>query len=89
MRQCAFCNRDANSGEHIWSDWIGRLFTSRHYSFRHGYTEESPVRSWQAPTISVKAKVVCTDCNNTWMSDIESNARDTLAGIIRHGRQVS
>jgi len=89
MRQCAFCNNDASSGEHLWSDWIGRLFTSRGYNFRHLNTEGDIAERWQAPTISTKAKVVCRHCNNTWMSDIETDAKSTLSEMIHLAAPVS
>jgi hypothetical protein len=89
MRQCAFCNSDASSGEHLWSDWIGRLFTSSGYNFRHVNTDGNLSQRWQAPSLSTKAKVICRECNNTWMSTIESDAKSALAEMIRLAAPVS
>ena len=89
MRQCAFCSNDASSGEHLWSDWIGRLFTSSGYNVRHRNSSGNLVKLWRAPTTGVKTNFVCRECNNTWMSDIELNARATVGDIIRYGAQVS
>ena len=41
------------------------------------------VKKWVSKELNWKAKVVCAECNNTWMSDIEhSHAKPALADLI-------
>jgi hypothetical protein len=78
------------SGEHLWSAWIGKLFADYKgiYSFRTGISEQTTNR-WKSRSIDMKAHVVCEGCNNTWMSDLEQQARTTMKDMIRNAGWVS
>ncbi len=41
------------------------------------------VADWSSDKLDWKARVVCEQCNNTWMSDIESNAKSVMSNLIR------
>jgi len=89
---CAFCPETANSGEHIFADWIGRLLTKRitHYVFRDTSPVDRTERKWVGRKLDRKfKKSVCKQCNSTWMSDIDNAARHTLGDIIRYRAPVS
>jgi len=92
MRTCAFCPSVNLTKEHIWGDWIngilpqpGNEFTTRRKTAADGDFEE-----WKTVGIIQTAKIVCADCNNGWMSNLESqHAKPTLSDMIRYGGAVS
>jgi len=91
MKQCAFCLRPAKmTREHIWSAWIGRLFDDQEINFYAigGVTPEDTAH-WKSRSIDAKASVVCEQCNNGWMSDLDAEASITMSNMIRYGSGVS
>jgi hypothetical protein len=67
-RQCLFCSNPVNSREHIWSDWILKdLKSAKPIRIRIG--KRTDVWS-DKPEVLVKC--VCDQCNNGWMSRLES-----------------
>lgn len=87
-KECAFCPTTADiTGEHIWSDWINRLLSVTHVTFRKLDNEGSTLKQWFATELNMKPKVVCAKCNNTWMSDIESKyAKPAMVDLILGNR---
>jgi hypothetical protein len=94
-RLCLFCDRNANSAEHMWSDWMGPHFAKG----AHDKSHESFTRLSQSaeflpsdrilhghPTTR-KLRVVCRNCNNGWMSQLESAAKPYIEPMII-GRRV-
>ena len=89
---CAFCPESANlTGEHLFADWIDKILTkaTTHYTFHEIDSATLEYRKWSRRHLDRKAKVVCGDCNNTWMSDIDNAARNTLKDVIRYRAPVS
>lgn len=93
-RQCVFCDNTASSCEHIWSEWTHKLFETTSNSSHHGrYLEKSDnadgsyvaaghlLRPGDVST--VKVRVVCTECNNGWMSRLEEEVRPFLERMIQ------
>ena len=81
-RQCAFCSQIANlTGEHLWSDWIGKLLGTRKYTFTRIEPDGRELR-WEGNELNLKAKVVCENCNSGWMSDLESATKPFLKDMI-------
>jgi hypothetical protein len=82
-RECAFCPSTAKlSAEHIWSDWMNELFPGEK-SFQIMNEQMTVTERWSSPQLDWKAKVVCKPCNETWMSEIESqHAKPALADLI-------
>ncbi|SRR5258708_5726783 len=70
--KCAFCPKPADSGEHIWDDWICRLpiFKNVKVMVREQLSPEQQVREWLSVGLGQKKKTVCAKCNNEWMSDV-------------------
>lgn len=72
---CAFCPATANiTGEHLWSDWASRVLGPRKYNL-HREMPDGRVLRWATKGLNEKAPVVCGDCNNGWMSDIEGELK--------------
>ena len=93
MSKCAFCIRRATlNGEHIFSNWMNRLFGPGTNSivFRQNDENKNVVRKWTADMLNLKTRVVCPDCNSGWMSRLEEHhAKPALQDMIRHGSAVS
>ena len=82
--------------EHVWPDWIGRMF----FDYKRGdhaplaphrassSLKHEPDREWTAPSFTSEAKVVCKDCNEGWMNDLEAAAKPILAPMLRGKRVV-
>ena len=88
MRACAFCAREADSREHVWSAWIGDLFKSPGYNFHRFNIGTGGLKKWRRPTLDEKSKVVCCECNHGWMSDLEGRSKVAFSGMIRDGAEV-
>jgi hypothetical protein len=72
------------SKEHLFSEWMGELFGEgkKNTFFRYSYTEKY-FNKWESQKLDVTAKVVCENCNNNWMSDIETKlAKPALSPMI-------
>jgi hypothetical protein len=83
MKECAFCEHTGKlSAEHIASDWMRDLFPGRRTAwFISGEARER--RDFKTDSMDWKARVVCENCNNTWMSDIEKkHAKPALTPLI-------
>jgi len=88
-RKCAFCPSTAKiSGEHIWSQWMASLFPSAAVNFSKIEKDGSVSRQWRMSGLDMTANVVCKVCNETWMSNIESEyAKPAMSDLIL-GKQV-
>ena len=91
MRECAFCpNKAALTGEHLISNWVNKLLEGKthHYSiFQRSYGTRPT--TWNDKRLNLRANVVCQKCNSGWMSDIDSEAKAALKGIILNDSPVS
>jgi hypothetical protein len=91
-RVCAFCPETANlTGEHLYADWIDRILTTTttRYVFTDINPQDKTTRSFGGRHLDRQFKAVCGDCNNTWMSDIDNDARNILKDIIGYAAPVT
>lgn len=96
IRACVFCGGKPLTTEHVWPDWIGRLFFGYSKDGRaplapHRASTSLPResdREWTAPSFDTKVRVVCTECNNGWMSDLEVAAKPILVRMLTGKRVV-
>jgi len=77
-RQCTFCPDQADSREDIYPVWllekIGNVGPFLHKMVGVPDTEiDTPIR---------KAKVVCANCNQGWMSSLESETKPIMSPLI-------
>ena len=83
MNECAFCDHKGTlSAEHIASAWMRELFPGRRTAwFKNDKMTER--KRFETDTMDWKARVVCVNCNNTWMSNIEKDhAQPALTPLI-------
>jgi hypothetical protein len=89
MKKCAFCPTVAAlSAEHCWAVWISELMPVNIFNLTRR-NQDGTFNQWQSNELNVKAKVVCKRCNNEWMSQLEQDAKDTLANMMLYGSPVS
>jgi hypothetical protein len=88
---CIFCPnpRTTKRGEHVWDDWLNRKdgkeiydpSTTSYYGLGGKLIRQHP-----SVRMDVTSDVVCTRCNNEWMSDLSGRAKPLLEPIIRDSR---
>jgi hypothetical protein len=66
-KQCLFCANEANSKEHLWSDWILKRLGTQPTRIKMGKARASTI-----PHSVIEVRCVCIPCNGDWMSDSES-----------------
>lgn len=76
------------TGEHVWSDWLNRE-EAKGYTFRRKTSGEVVLKEWKSQSINLRVRLVCKDCNSTWMSDLEAAMEQSLGRAIRHAEPVS
>ena len=90
-KKCIFCLREAKmSGEHIWSDWMGKLLPAKsRYYMRHLDPVTKTESRWQSSGLDMTTKVVCEPCNNGWMSQLENRVKAVLKDMFLYGKKVT
>jgi hypothetical protein len=88
MQECAFCDSIAKmSAEHLWSEWMGRLFPKGGITVRQITHDGTISREWASSKINIKLPVVCEPCNTGWMSRLENeHAKPAMRELILGGR---
>jgi len=93
-RKCVFCEvNNANSREHFYSGWMHDLLPlgpegtySGEFIEEHPKTREVGKRYKRVKPgelFTKKMKVVCGQCNNGWMSQLDEAAKPLLTPIIK------
>jgi hypothetical protein len=86
-RQCIFCDHPANSYEHIFPDWINKIFppgkigpvASISTQVVIGNDDATNQKTFPANKLAqLTAKIVCCCCNGGWMGDMEGRASQLL-----------
>lgn len=83
-RSCIFClSRRDLTGEHVFPVWLGKaLGESATRVGKQEFTrDDRVVRSYTAPGFSLRSNVVCKQCNNGWMSRLESSVKPVLEPV--------
>jgi hypothetical protein len=82
-RVCTFCQNKSRTltSEHIFPDWLSKKFSSGIFGIIE-VTSDDGKKTWKKPLFQDKANIVCADCNNGWMSDIETAAKPILEKLI-------
>jgi|ERR1700733_3821624 len=87
-KACAFCassNRKITR-EHIIPEWIGELFAAvGTVTIEEGHPDRA-MRSYDLTPFDQTVRAVCDQCNNGWMSRLETAVQPFLGPMIRHGR---
>ncbi len=88
LRACLFCGTSQVklTGEHLWDDWLNQDVPNQ--TVENFRTLNEDTTTWRSRRIDRTVKSVCGKCNNGWMSDLSSEAKQTLEGMIRQLRQT-
>jgi hypothetical protein len=82
-RTCLFCEGTPVSLEHVWPEWTAAVWVDAP-SYTHDYKSgDELIRSWPALGPDVTAKVVDKNCNDGWMSTLETRAKPLLVPMAR------
>lgn len=88
QRRCIYCKREGLTREHVFPQWVLRLFESYpdgrltlYFNFADP-NRDSITREWSAPRTEVVVRRVCSSCNNGWMSKLEETARPVVERLI-------
>ena len=66
-KQCLFCDNEANSKEHLWSDWILQRLGTQPTRIKMG---KAAAKVMDHSVVEVRC--VCVPCNGGWMSTLEA-----------------
>lgn len=95
MIPCAFCPQPAvkKGGEHAFSAWMDRIvdqiFPRQQRNIRM-VNSGGRTANWKGASLDMRLPVVCTKCNNEWMSDLEQNhAIPAMKDLILSDKLVS
>ncbi len=78
-KQCVFCDREANSKEHLWPDWIlERLGKDQPTRRKIGKAIPKIV-----PNSVLEIRCVCISCNNGWMSALEKENIPLIGSLMQ------
>lgn len=85
---CIFCGRLPLTHEHLVPKWISKLLPDHQliHHQNHNYSSwtnrENQIFSPKHDFIERTLKIVCRQCNNKWMSDLQEKARPVLTPLI-------
>lgn len=96
--RCAFCKYEGRlSREHVWADWL-RAYLPRNPNRKTvhttgqslitggrtvGQTETRGELHRDGDPRSQKLRVVCSTCNNKWMSQLQKQAKPLIGQLVR------
>lgn len=91
---CIFCGRTPLTKEHVWPNWLKNVLeeddsnTRGNYLINTDFLDNNVIEitpnyiKRNGKTLNHTLKIVCEDCNNNWMSQIESKAKPILESLI-------
>lgn len=87
---CIFCGGTPLSKEHIWADWLREYIprtdakTDHNVSIVSGFVYEKTKGKVDRPgdPHSQRLRVVCQQCNNGWMSEIQNRVKPNLSKLV-------
>lgn len=91
-RVCIFCHHVGRplTREHVYPDWLSKLYSQEIVGINE-VSGDNLSRVWQGAVFQHKVKIVCSECNNGWMSDLEGDVKDLLISLAftHDGRTLS
>jgi hypothetical protein len=92
---CIFCGKPGKmSREHIWGDWLKAFVPPKmnKHNFhaqrinKPGATPSATTMLKAGDPLRAKVRVVCASCNNTWLSQLQQQAKPHLIPLIQGQR---
>lgn len=87
MKLCLFCDNVADTLEHVIPQWVHRCVSpTTHGSFPvvvGRYTEtDGYLDQRNQVSLAFKARIVCAQCNNGWMAQLEAEVSELLKPLM-------
>jgi hypothetical protein len=79
---CVFCGGVPLTKEHVWPDWLKKVFPGHlkgKYILAKDASQMGAPTVWPGKMFNAKVGVVCGDCNAGWMNDTENDAKHYLS----------
>lgn len=79
-----FCGNDADSREHLLPKWLQRVLPVDEPAihFRQFDPAGTDRREWERRPFRETVRVVCSGCNNGWMSALENRAASIMEPLV-------
>jgi hypothetical protein len=87
-KKCTFCTKPADSREHIFSDWMIRMLPRTMWHMNERLNSGEYV-SYKGKKVKMTARVVCGECNNGWMSQLEDQHAKVAMQHLLLGNNVA
>jgi hypothetical protein len=82
-RVCVFCGSEDLTREHVFPDWMSKMFVDKKLTATTTIEKEGkPNKVYKSGLFRHKAKIVCGQCNNGWMSKLETDAKPLLSTML-------
>lgn len=93
-KRCIFCGRPGKiTKEHLFADWLRKYFprdastthTTAHIFWPKSFISKQPIddrQTRQGHPGSKKIRAVCRDCNNRWLSQLETWAKKAIPRLM-------
>lgn len=82
-RVCVFCGTGNLTREHVFPDWMSKMFVTKNLTATTTIEKQGqPDKVYTSGLFRHKAKVVCSACNNGWMSKLETDAKPLLSAML-------
>jgi hypothetical protein len=80
-RRCSFCGeKRVLTLEHVLPDWLAGVFPRKGNVTNEFIGDE--IKKWESKTFQHKVRMACAQCNNGWMSELESRVKPLFKKLI-------
>lgn len=80
--KCIFCKKDGVlTREYVLPDWLKGLYSEKS-RVTNEFTGETN-KIWHSEIFQHKVRIVCAECNNGWMSDLEKKIKPIISKMVR------
>lgn len=82
MRVCVFCGSTGLTKEHVFPNWMSKMLDSRLTATTTIEKKGQADKIYTGAILQHQAKVVCANCNNGWMSNLETAVKPILSKML-------
>lgn len=80
--KCLFCNQEKTlTAEHVFPDWMKEIIPEDKLVIN--LITGNNLKSWPSKPFEHTVKMVCGNCNNGWMSKLESDAKPIIKNLFK------
>jgi len=82
LRTCMFCGNKVSTVEDAWPLWLMTRFPGSDKARTYGEIGVRSLGNWPTRKPTLRVKRLCKDCNNGWMSRLETVAKPLFESIL-------